>query len=96
MRKLLLPKIGLGFYILGLFAVGVLVALSAHKMELLFREWKTTANKYTSDETTWGTLIAEDSARVEKGRCLNITVAYLAFACFIAGSIVGLWALFSA
>lgn len=95
-RKLLLPKISLGFFVFGLFAVGVLTALSAHKMGFLFREWKTTANKYTSDEITWGTLLADDSARVEKGRCLLITVAYIAFACFIAGSFVGLWALFSA
>jgi hypothetical protein len=94
-RKLLLPKISLGFFVFGLFAVGVLAALSAHKMAFLFREWKTTANKYTSDEITWGSLLADDSARVEKGRCFIITVAYMAFACFMAGSIVGLWALFS-
>ncbi|MBW8363238.1 MAG: hypothetical protein K0M39_01630 [Rhizobium sp.] len=93
-RKLLLPKISLGFFISGLFAVGVLAALSAHKMAYLLREWKLTANKYTSDETTWGDLLAEDNARVEKGRKAIISFAYLAFACFIAGALVGLWALF--
>lgn len=95
-RNLLLPKISLGFFVFGVFTVGVLAALSAHKMGFLFRGWKTTANKYTSDEITWGTLLADDSARVEKGRSTIIAVAYVSFACFITGSFVGLWALFTA
>lgn len=94
-RKLLLPKISLGFFIVGLLAVGVLVALSAHKMAYLFREWKLTANKYISNETTWGVLLEEDSARIKKGHLTIISFAYIAFVCFIAGALVGLWALFS-
>lgn len=95
-RKLLLPKISLGLFVFGVFSVGVLTALSVHKMGFLFREWKTTANNYTSDEITWGALLSDDSARVANGRCIIITVAYIAFSCFIAGSFVGLWALFTA
>jgi hypothetical protein len=94
-RKMLLPKISLGLFVFGLFAVGALTALSAHKMGYLLREWKLTANKYTSDETTWESLLTDDNARVEKGHRIMIAFAYIAFVCFIAGAVIGLWALFS-
>jgi hypothetical protein len=95
-RQLCSPKISLGLFILGLILVGVLNALSTHRMGRLFREWKHDSNKYISGETTWGSLLENDNIRVEKGRHLIVAVAYAAFICFIAGALVGLWALFSA
>ena len=94
-RKLLMPKISLGFFVFGIFTVGVLTALSTHRMTGLFREWKSSAEKYTSDGISWGTLLANDNERVEKGRWLVVAIGYIAFACFIAGSSIGLCALFS-
>lgn len=95
-RQLRNPKISLGLFVLGLVLVGVLNALSTHKMGSLFREWKHDSNKYISGETTWGSLLENDNFRVEKGQYLIIAVAYSAFIFFIAGALVGLWALFSA
>lgn len=95
-RKLCSPKISLGLFVLGLIFVGVLNALSTHRIGRLFREWKHDSNKYISGEITWGSLTENDEARVKKGRHPMFTVAYAAFICFIAGALVGMWALFSA
>lgn len=95
-RKLLLPKFSLGLFVLGVVLVGVLNAIGTHKLRFLFTSWKSDANKYMSNEITWGTLFNEDNSRVERGRCLIVVIAYLSFFCFIAGAVVGLWALFSA
>jgi len=95
-RGLLLPKFSLSFFVFGLLLVGVLNALSTHKMSRLFRGWKHDANKYISNEVTWDALQEDDNLRVENGRCLIVGVAYATFFCFIAGAVVGLWALFSA
>lgn len=94
-RGLLLPKFSLGLFVLGVVLVGVLNALSTHKMANLFRGWKRDANKYISGDLNWGYLLEEDNLRVDSGRCLIIAVAYLSFFCFIIGSFIGLWALFS-
>lgn len=95
-RKLWLPKISLGLFVLGVVLVGALNAIGTHKLRFLFTSWKRDAGKYSSNEITWGTLFNEDNLRVERGRCLIIVVAYFSFFCFIAGSAIGLWALFSA
>jgi len=94
-RKLLLPKIALGSFLLGLFLVGVLVALGAHRMARLHEGWKSDANKYTSDQIPWGSLTSTDEQRVAEGQRPLMVIAYLSFLCFIAGCAVGLWALFS-
>ncbi|MGD2118240.1 MAG: hypothetical protein PVG66_07770 [Chromatiales bacterium] len=94
-RLLLLPKFSLSLFIIGVVLVGVLNALSTHKMSNLFHGWKHDSNKYISNESTWGALRDEDEDRVQRGRCLIICIAYISFFCFIAGAFVGLWALFS-
>jgi hypothetical protein len=94
-RKLVAPKLSLALFVGGLFLVGLLVALSTHRVGVLFSSWKVDANRFVTDQLIWGELTKADEERVRQGRWAVYVLGYGAFACFVIGAIIGLCALFS-
>ena len=91
-RNLTGPKIALGFFIVGIILTGVLMAKGVHMMDRLLRNWRNDVKKYFSDEIGWKELIEADERRTKPDYTAYV-LGYSAFACFILGSMIGLFRL---
>jgi hypothetical protein len=92
MRGLLLPKLALGFFLLGIIFVGILDARILQHVEKIFRNWRNTVPKFYEDETEWEDMIASDN-RLSYAVQLEYLFGYTAFFCFIAGAAIGIYGL---
>jgi hypothetical protein len=86
-------KISLFLFVLGIFLVGVSTVKQFHHMSKLFTSWKSDVDRYYADEITWEHLHAEDNKKAI-GDLWDYLIPYLAFVCFIAGSISGAISIF--
>ncbi|MBE8190345.1 MAG: hypothetical protein HAW58_05760 [Candidatus Thioglobus sp.] len=81
-------KIALVLFLLGIIAVGILIAKQFHNISNLFNYWMENVSKYYDDKITWKDLNKKDSERAN-AYFADYIIAYFAFACFIFGVILG-------
>jgi uncharacterized membrane protein YraQ (UPF0718 family) len=86
-------KISLFLFVLGVILVGVSTTKQFHHMSKLFTSWKSDVDHYYADKITWEHLYAEDKKR-SVDDFWDYLIPYLAFGCFIGGSISGAISLF--
>lgn len=89
-RDLSWPKVTLGFFALGIVLVGLLHALRHFHVSQLFKKWRESVNEYYTEQKDWGQIIDEDKKRSERFDWA-LGMAYLSFACFIAGIVIGMF-----
>jgi hypothetical protein len=90
MRLQWAPQMALFLFILGVILVGVHAAIWVHRIENLYRHWRTDATRFITDQLTWQVLTDDDDERSYSGIWKFYAVGYLSFACFIFGAIIGL------
>lgn len=78
----------LAFFILGIVLVGVLRAMSYYRSNWLFSQWRGDAGRYFADKIEWEYLIGEDEKRSKYYVWMDV-VAWLSFACFLVGLLIG-------
>lgn len=88
-RPLLWPKVMLGFFVGGVVILGIFHAVRYHRIEHIYRNWREGVDQFFSDKLDWEKMISEDE-RLSRRFLLGVTLAYLAFGCFLSGVIVGL------
>ena len=89
-RDLRWPKVSLGFFVLGIVLIGLLHALRHYRISKLFKKWRESVNEYYTEQKDWGQIIGEDKKRSEQFDWA-LLMAYLAFACFITGIVIGMF-----
>jgi len=87
-------KFSLALFIIGIIICGVLATYGAHHMSHLFRDFKKDLSDFYEDEYEWKEFFDRDSGRSKYAGWV-LPLAYIAFGCFIVGSSIGLWHLFS-
>jgi hypothetical protein len=91
-------KLGLSSFVLGVIVVGVCIALQYHWMAYLFREYKEDANNFLANKLSWENLLEKDNKRTTP-TCWKTFWGnfwpYLSFFLFVAGSLLGGYALLS-
>ena len=90
----LLGAWSLSLYFLGIILVGVLIAFNYHRKNFLFDAWKRDVNLFYENSLNWNQLNANDENRSQDS-IWPIWVAYGSWACFIFGSILGIFGLFN-
>lgn len=90
-RALFWPKIMLGAFVLGIVFLGFYQAWRYHRIAYIYRGWRESVDKYYTDKLDWEALIANDNKRAYAAIIPQISLAYLSFACFLAGVVVGLY-----
>lgn len=88
-RDLSWPKVTLGFFALGIVLIGVMHILRHLHITRLFKKWRESINEYYTEKKGWGQVINEDIKRTERFDWA-LWAAYLSFACFILGIIIGM------
>ena len=92
-------NIGLSLFVLGVIVVGFCIAKHYHHLAFLFEKYKEDANKFLADECAWEAVIEADNKRLFR-TCWRVFWdnfwPYLSFFCFIAGSLIGGYALLTA
>lgn len=84
------PKATLGFFALGIVLIGFLHALRHYHVSQLFKKWRESVNEYYTEQKDWSKIIEDDNKRA--GRFdWALLLAYLSFACFITGIIIGIF-----
>jgi len=93
-RGLLLPKLALACFGLGIVLVGVLNLLILLHIERIFVNWRQTTPQFYEDKVEWEDLTANDD-KLAYTVWPEYLAGYAAFFCFIAGAAIGVCALFS-
>jgi len=88
-RELLGPKVSLALFILGLITTGILNARLVHRIEFIYGEWRKNVSSYYEDKVTWEELTERD-ASISYNNTKEFFFGYVAFGCFILGSLVGI------
>ena len=91
-RTLLLPRVALGCFVTGIVLVGILDLLILHHVERIFLNWRQTTPKYYEDKIDWEDMTAADD-KLSYTVWREYLVGYIAFFCFIAGAIIGVFSL---
>lgn len=89
-RKLWWPIAMLGSFASGIVLIGFLHALRHYRVLKLFKKWRESVNDYYTDQKGWGEIFDEDVARSSRFDW-TFAMAYLSFACFIIGVIIGIF-----
>lgn len=88
-RPLLWPKVMLGFFVVGVVIIGIFHAVRYHRIDRIYRSWREGVDQFYSDKLDWEKMISDDE-NLSRRFPLGVTLAYLAFGCFLGGVIVGL------
>lgn len=89
-RDLNWPKVSLGFFASGIVLIGLLHVLRHYHISTLFKTWRESVNEYYTEQKDWSQIIAEDKIMSERFDWA-LWMAYLSFACFITGIIIGMF-----
>lgn len=89
-RDMLWPKTMLGFFAVGIVLIGLLHATRYHRVENLFKQWRTLVNEYYTDQKGWGEINKADDASSAKFDWA-LLMAYVSFTCFIIGILIGMF-----
>lgn len=89
-RDLGWPKATLGFFALGIVLIGFLHVLRHYHVSQLFKKWRESVNEYYTDQKEWSRIIEDDNKRSDRFD-LALLLAYLSFACFIIGIVIGMF-----
>jgi hypothetical protein len=89
-RALLWPKVMLAAFMLGVVFVGLYQAVRYHRIAHIYKCWRKGVSHYYSDNTGWREMISDDEGRSTAWLTFQISLAYIAFACFLLGVAVGL------
>jgi hypothetical protein len=94
-RALQLPgvKWALVLYVAGIVLVGVGIAKTYHDVYRLYRGYNQDAKAFLEEKITWEHLHECDIARLPN-RLWDHIIGYVAFGCFILGSLIGAYSLF--
>lgn len=87
-------KAALFSYLLGIIFVGISTALTYRHLSTLFEKYKLDAEKFHCDHITWKDLNDEDRKRALRSK-VDYACPYFSFFCFVFGSSLGVYALFS-
>lgn len=87
-------KVALFLFVLGLVFVGIATAKTFHHMSAVLKHYKQGVEDFYTDKITWVALAEADKKRAVAS-WLDYAIPYLSFLCFIVGSSVGSYALFS-
>ena len=89
-------NIGLSLFVFGVAVVGICIAKHYHHLAFLFKKYKQDANKFLADQCAWEYVTEEDNKRVTPtcwGLFWGYFWPYLSFVSFIAGCLIGGYAL---
>lgn len=89
-RQLNWPWYVLGSFFLGLLFVGFLNIARYHSIDLILKGWQNDVGKFYEGNLDFVDMCNEDNIRVKKSEWI-LYLAYIAFACFIAGGGVGFY-----
>ncbi len=89
-RALLWPKVMLAAFMLGVVFVGLYQAVRYHRIAHMYKGWRKSVSRYYSDNMGWGEMINDDERRSTAWLNLQVSLAYIAFACFLLGVAVGM------
>jgi hypothetical protein len=93
-RGLLTIKIALSLFVTGIILCGILLAIAYHFQGKLFESYRKDIDSLRRDDIEWQEMIDRDCNRSEPP-WYGVPIGYIAFGCFIVGSVLGLCQLFS-
>lgn len=89
-RQLNWPWYVLGSFFIGLLFVGFLNIARYHSIDLILKGWQNDVGEFYEGNLDFVDMCNEDNIRVKKSEWI-LYLAYIAFACFIAGGGVGFY-----
>ena len=75
-------------FLLGFVLVGVLTAMTYHRMNFLFENWRRDSNAYINNQEEWEDMNSKDNERSVNNLWMEL-VGYSSFGLFILGLILG-------
>jgi hypothetical protein len=87
-------KVALLLFVLGLIFAGITIAKTFHHMSGLLEKYKQGVEDFYSDKITWTALTKADKERAIAD-CFDYIIPYASFLCFIVGSCIGAYRLFT-
>ena len=91
-RTMLMPKVALSCFVVGLLLVGVLRAFRVHDYQKAFDSWHRDYNSFLVGELTWKQFVERDDVLSETS-VWEYIIGYGSFACIFAGAVAGTYAL---